>query len=105
MVALLAILGCAAEPQDLAGNPSAGAAAYSEHCQGCHGEDGKLGAAEGVDAAPAADLTVVVPTRTDAELAEVVQDGWGDMAPVDLDPQGVADVIAWLRETFGGEPG
>lgn len=87
------LLACASE---VTGDPVAGAELYAANCSSCHGDDGKLGTGG------AADLTVTVPSRSADELTEVIQSGYEDMAPVALDDEETGDVVAYLRETFGG---
>lgn len=59
----------------------------------CHGDDGRSGAAPS--------LAEQVPLRTDEEVLEVLLNGKGSMPPQDsLSDQDLADVFAWLRETF-----
>jgi mono/diheme cytochrome c family protein len=75
-----------------------GAALYTANCTLCHGEDGKLG----VDGA--ADLTVKVPTLTDAAITDVVQNGKKNMPAIPLTDAEMVDLLAHLRATFGGPP-
>ena len=76
------------------GDTTAGAAIFSSICAECHGADGASGSG--------ADLTVRVPALTDEEITTVVLNGQGYMPAQDLDPTQVADVVAYLRATFGG---
>jgi mono/diheme cytochrome c family protein len=85
---------------DLVGNATDGAAVFASTCaqSNCHGPDGS-----GSDpSSDAADLAKEVPTLTDAELESIITEGYVLMAPVDLEPQELADVIAYLRQEFGG---
>lgn len=88
--AMAALAGC--------GGPDAdhGATVYTASCAACHGSDG-TGAVAGV-----ADLTVRVAEMTDAEIEDNVNNGGGDMAAVPLSEDDLADLLAYLRETFGG---
>jgi mono/diheme cytochrome c family protein len=100
LIALL--VGCNGDGKDTGsggGDPVAGATVYTTYCTTCHGDDGKLGAPTGKTTA--ADLTVEVPEQSDAELETIIMDGYGVMPPQTSDPTEVADVIAYLRETFG----
>lgn len=89
--ALFVLAGC-----DGGGDPTAGATVYTSSCAACHGADG-TGAVAG-----AADLTVRVPAMTDAEIEDNVNNGGGDMAAVPMSSDDLADLVAYLRDTFGG---
>jgi cytochrome c553 len=67
-------------------------------CAGCHGPDG----AGGIDIGGtlSSDLRDEIPEMTEAELADVIENGDDAMPPVYDDPQDIADVIAYLLETF-----
>lgn len=67
-------------------------------CAACHGPDG----AGGIDigGTPSPDLRDEVPKMTDAELEDVIKNGDDAMPPVYDDPQDIADMVAYLRETF-----
>lgn len=84
------------ETDAVVGDAAAGATLFSQRCVACHGEDGTQGTNG------AADLPVVVPTLTDAEIADVLENGKGDMPAQTDDPQEIADLIAYLRQEFGG---
>lgn len=92
---LLLLLACAHEP-----DPVAGAEKYDVFCSSCHGADGTAGVQ--VDGVAATDLGASVPTLADDVLVSVIQDGSGTMPPQQLDDDETADVIAYLREIFGG---
>ena len=104
MVALLALAGCDKGSDsaggDLVGDPVAGATVFQNTCAAveCHGPDGS-GSGPKSDAA---DLAKVVPTKSDAEIETIIQNGFALMAPVDLSDQETADVIAYLRQEFPG---
>jgi mono/diheme cytochrome c family protein len=69
-------------------------------CAGCHGPDG----AGGIDIGGtlSSDLREEIPEMTEAELEEVIANGSGPAMPPQYDdPQDIADVIAYLLETFG----
>ncbi len=89
-IALAVLSGCGGA------DPAAGATVYTASCASCHAADG-TGAVAG-----AADLTVRVPAMTDADLENAVNNGVGTMAPVTLSAADLADLIAHLRDTFGG---
>ena len=104
MVALLALAGCDKGSDsaggDLVGDPVAGETVFQNTCAEakCHGPDGS-----GSDPkSDAADLAKVVPTKSDAEIETIIQNGFALMAPVDLSDQETADVIAYLRQEFPG---
>ena len=79
----------------LTGDETAGASVFSSTCSACHGADG--------DSGYAADLTSVVPARSDERIIEAVIYGDGSMpAQSALTDQEVADVLAYCRDTFGG---
>ncbi len=68
-------------------------------CAGCHGADGTGGI--DIGGTPSTDLTVSVPARTDAELEEIIKNGYGTAMPGQYsDAQEIADLIAYLRVTF-----
>lgn len=104
MVALLALAACdkgSDSASDLVGDPVAGAAVFKSTCAEakCHGPDGS-----GSDPkSDAADLADEVPEKTDAELESIITEGFALMpAQSALSDQDVADVIAYLRQEFGG---
>lgn len=76
----------------LDGDPVAGEAVYASTCAACHGADGEGGSG------PA--MAGIVADESDADIVEVVLDGEGSMPPQDLTDQEVADVLAYLIETF-----
>ena len=78
----------------LEGDPGCGAEIFAADCTGCHGVSG-----EGTDLGPA--LAEHVVNHTDAELLSVLVIGTDSMPPSGLTQQGYADVLAWLRQTFG----
>jgi mono/diheme cytochrome c family protein len=105
-VALLALAACGdnggdSAGADLVGDPAAGKTIFSQTCaqSNCHGPDGT-----GSDPSSSADdLNQVVPGLSDAEIEVRIKEGFGLMAPVGgLSNQDVADVIAYVRQTFGG---
>jgi mono/diheme cytochrome c family protein len=84
---------------DLVGDPVAGAKVFAATCAqvNCHGPDGS-----GSDpSSDADDLSKVVPGLSDSEIESRIENGFGLMAPVDLDEQEMADVIAYVRQEFG----
>lgn len=80
------------------GDATAGAEVYSGTCEGCHGPDGTLGVEIGGEAS--ADLTVEVPEQTDAQLTDIISNGYGTMPAQSLSETEIADCIAYLRATF-----
>ncbi|MFM2161775.1 MAG: Cytochrome oxidase, cbb3-type, subunit, partial [Pseudomonadota bacterium] len=76
------------------GDAQRGAAVYEMSCGSgyCHGSDGISG--------PAPDHPETIPGLTDAELADIVQNGTGSMAPVGLSDTDLQDLVAYLRATF-----
>lgn len=81
---------------DLTGDATEGAVVFGQSCGAstCHGADGSGG--EGVD------LNEHIPEHTDAQLVELMINGEGEMPATGLSAQEEADVLAYLRETFGG---
>lgn len=80
---------------DLTGDAARGQSIFgSMMCSdaACHGADGNSGTAPR--------LSTLVPSRTDDQIIDSVLDGKAGMPPQDLDDQQMADVLAWLRETF-----
>lgn len=79
----------------LEGDPDCGLEIFTADCTGCHGTTG-----EGTKEAgpPLADHVV---NHTDAELLAVMVIGTDDMPAADLTQQGFADVLSWMRLTFG----
>lgn len=83
----------------LTGDPDAGAEVFSSTCAVCHGADGS-----GIEGS-GSDLNEEVPEFSDAELENIIQNGYEEMPPQGLTDQELADVIAYLRETFGEHEG
>ena len=79
----------------LTGDATAGATTFSNVCAGCHGADGASGYA--------ANLVEVAPTLDDAVIVGTIINGdsTGGMPAQDLSDQEVADVLAYVRATFG----
>jgi mono/diheme cytochrome c family protein len=106
---LLALAGCGDKGDDsgggddgggdLVGDPVEGAEIFALTCarSDCHGPDGSGSGSE-----VAADLAVEVPTKTDAEIMDIIQNGYKSMAPQGLNDQEATDVIAYLRQEFPG---
>jgi mono/diheme cytochrome c family protein len=82
------------------GDPAKGKIVYDATCDTCHGEDGQAGVLTG--STPAADLTEEVPEKSDEELTDIIKNGYGDMAPVDVSSGDIKHLIAYLREQFPG---
>lgn len=89
-------------PAPVTGNADAGAPLYAKFCVGCHQPDGG-----GLDGLTAADLREGAVEKATDELAGVVAEGVvsdrGTMPGFgeDLDDQGVADVVAYIKREFG----
>jgi mono/diheme cytochrome c family protein len=79
----------------LDGNASAGSSVYQQNCSNaaCHGADGNSG--------PGANLSTVVPNSSDESLVDTIINGFGGMPAQNLEDREVADVLAYLIETFG----
>lgn len=90
--------GADASVLELEPDPGCGEALYEARCAACHGAAG-----EGTDAGPA--LGDHVPYHSDLELVVVLTQGSGDMPPSELGNQQIADVLGWLRQTFGAQTG
>lgn len=79
----------------LTGDPAAGEMVFnSKGCTStaCHGADGNSGSA------PA--LSGRVSGLSDDQIIDSVLDGKGAMPPQDVTDQQMADVLAWLNDTF-----
>jgi mono/diheme cytochrome c family protein len=105
-VLVLALFGCNGDTgaqaevgteSGIEGDAARGEELYAA-CAGCHGPDG----AGGIDIGGtlSSDLRDEIPEMTEAELADVIENGDGAMPPQYDDPQDIADVIAYLVETF-----
>jgi mono/diheme cytochrome c family protein len=81
---------------DITGDAAAGADVYAANCVSCHGANG-----EGVSG-PA--MTEEVPEYDDAQLEDIIVNGTDGGMPAfgSLSDQDLADLVAYLRETFGG---
>lgn len=80
------------------GDPTAGADVYASYCTSCHGEDGALGVEIGGE--PSADLSAEVPEKSDEELTDIIQNGYGTMPAQAVTDAELPDLIAYLRATF-----
>lgn len=79
----------------LMGDPARGEGIFAANmCStaACHGADGSSGTAP--------DLRTVVPGLSDDQIIDAVLDGKAAMPPQSLDDQQMADVLAWLRDSF-----
>ncbi len=93
--------GCAGSSSDeatdvsdgLVGDAAAGATLFTNNCSFCHGADGGGGSGPS--------LIDLVPTLEDADITGTITEGQGNMPAIDLDDQELADVLAYLRDTFG----
>ncbi len=97
---LLALVGCGDKDTEnydsilsLTGDEATGAEIYSSNCSGCHGASG-----EGVSGPS---LIEHVPEHSDEAILGVVLNGEEEMPAFDLEDQEAADLLAYLRATFG----
>ena len=81
----------------LDGTPTAGKTVYDANCASCHKPDGS-----GDSTFPS--LVTKVPEESDEDIIEVILNGKGAMQGfrAQLSDQQVADLHAYLRETFTG---
>ena len=77
----------------LTGDSMAGETVFANNCSGCHAADatGNIGP----------DLTAAAPTLSDEDIVLTIADGSGNMNPIAISDQEIADVLAWLRASFG----
>ena len=80
----------------LTGDAGAGQAVFNSTCANasCHGADGASGTGPS--------LPVVAPAYDREGLTRVVFNGTGTMPAQNLSDQDIADVVAYVQETFGG---
>ncbi len=78
----------------LDGDAAAGEAIYMDSCSGCHGADGSGGVGPS--------LIDAIPVHSEVQIANIVTYGDGDMPAVSCHDQDLADLLAYLVETFGG---
>lgn len=97
LMLLLGASGCADYDAILAleGDSTEGATVFSDHCASCHGADGTGGTGP--------DLTSHIGHHSSAQLVGVVVEGDGVMPGFagTLDDQQIADVLAFLVESWG----
>ena len=80
----------------LTGDASAGQTIYARcSVSSCHGTDGASGPA----GTPA--LTEEVPEQSDEKLVQIVIGGYGSMPAQPMEDQDMANLLAYLRDTFG----
>ena len=78
----------------LTGDATAGGTTFANTCAACHGADGASGYA--------ANLVEEIPSKDDAFIVNIIINGDGGGMPAqDLSDQEVADVLAYVRATFG----
>lgn len=77
----------------LDGDAAVGETIYTDSCAGCHGADGSG------NSGPS--LIDAVPDHSDVQIANIVTYGSGDMPAVDCHDQDLADLLAYLFDTFG----
>ena len=83
-----------ANPTDLIGRVDCGEDIFFASCSVCHGTEG-----EGGDAGST--LNGGIDNYSDEWLADVIANGNGSrMPPINISPQQIADVIAWMRLSF-----
>jgi mono/diheme cytochrome c family protein len=104
MLAALIAVGCATKNNDgedtgteESGEEVDGAALFALNCSACHGSDGT-----GVSGP---DLTVSVPSLSDSNLMDVLENGTGSMAAPSLSPAEEDGVFLFLRDRFGNHGG
>jgi mono/diheme cytochrome c family protein len=107
LLLVLALFGCTNDPgAEAEGGTEGGIVGDAAHgedlyagCAACHGPDGAGGI--DINGTLSADLREEIPEMTDAELENVIENGDGPAMPPQYDdPQDIADVMAYLRETF-----
>ena len=76
----------------LVGDSQSGSSLYLSKCSGCHGSSA-LGSS-------GPSLQGAVQEQDDEELWNIILEGTGDMPAINLQPQKVADIVAWLRSIF-----
>ncbi len=79
----------------ISGDVGAGETAFEQHCQACH-----VKAGDQASAGPA--IGPIVPTLDDREIVELVLGGQGIMPAIAVTDDEAADLLAWLRDAFGG---
>ena len=107
LVLAFALFGCNTEPgaeaeagteTGIEGDAMRGQDLYAS-CVACHGADGAGGI--NINGTVSSDLREEIPEMTEAELEEVIKNGVAPAMPSQYtDPQDIADVIAYLQETF-----
>ncbi|MEE2751028.1 MAG: cytochrome c [Myxococcota bacterium] len=113
LIPLIGLVGCGDPPEDycdpgpcdgetgleetgldeVVGDIERGAEVFAGTCAGCHGPEGSGGSAPG--------LMYIVKQHDDSGLTDIILEGTGNMPPQDLSNQELADVIAYLRDSFG----
>ena len=97
VLAAMSLAGCGDKGDDtaadLTGDPVAGETVFSSTCAACHGADGSGGSGPS--------MTDEVPDQTEDEMKDIILNGYDAMPAQSLTDQEVADVIAYLDETFG----
>lgn len=81
-------------PADVDPAVARGAAVFRRYCAPCHG-------ARGTGTGDGPDLRREVPASTDGEIARILRDGGRAMPVVPIDDAQRADVLAYVRATFG----
>ena len=110
LLCTVALGGCDGEEEEdrqttilgLSGDAAAGEAVFAANCgmETCHGPDGQGGSM--APEPPPMPLTVLVGAREDDAIVRVMLDGLGEMtSQAHLSDQELADVLAYVNETFG----
>ena len=89
------------DPLSLAGRADCGAEIWDIYCVSCHGING-LGCPgdEGCDGS-GQELATHLLGHQDEKIVNSILYGEGTMAPIELHAQAVADVVRYIRATFG----
>lgn len=76
----------------LDGDIASGETLFASKCAVCHGADGSGGTGP--------DLNEHVPAHSDEQLLDIMLNGSGSMAAVNLEDQEAADILAYITDTF-----
>jgi len=99
-LAVMALTACA-PPRDIApalalrGDPTAGRAQYQIVCAGCHGPEGT-----GIAGAPG--IAATVAGLTDTDVVTAMLRGRGGMPAAHITDAQAADILAFVRASWGG---
>lgn len=94
-IAVFSVVGCEGGKDSAipAGDATAGEAVFTSACTSCHGSDGSGGSGPS--------LYDEVPEKSDADLQDIVLNGYDDMPAIALDDTEYGDLLAYMRDTFG----